>query len=151
MKSSTAILFTFAVLALPAALPAQDELPAGKGKETTEKMCSGCHGLEQVTSIRLSRSGWASTVDQMVGRGAIGTDDEIAEVTAYLAGHFPKPVNVNKAGIQELQSGLGLSQSEAEAIVKARSAKPFKDLAALRAVAGVDPAKLQLAQAAIQF
>jgi len=130
---------------------AQDELPAGKGKETVEKMCSACHGLEVITGQRLSRTAWASMVDQMVGRGAIGTDEELAEVTAYLAEHFARQVNVNKASVNELQAGLSLTKSEAEAIVKARSARPFKDIGDLKAVPGLDAAKLEQLKGSILF
>lgn len=133
------------------ACPAQDELPAGKGKETVEKMCSACHGLEMITGERLSKAGWASMVDQMVGRGAIGTDEEVAEVTAYLAEHFAKQVNVNKASVNELQSGLSLTKSEAEAIVTARTAKPFRDLGDLKRIPGLDAAKVEQLKGNIQF
>jgi DNA uptake protein ComE-like DNA-binding protein len=131
-----------ALLALPLIAAAQDELPAGKGKETVERMCSACHGVEYVTGQRLTRSGWESMVDQMMGRGATGTDEEVAEVIAYLTEHFAKQVNINKASVNELQVSLGFTKAEAEAIVKARTAKPIADLTALKAVPGLDAAKL---------
>jgi DNA uptake protein ComE-like DNA-binding protein len=144
-------LAAFALLALPLLTLAQDELPAGKGKETVERMCSACHGVEYVTGQRLTRSGWESMVDQMMGRGATGTDAEVAEVITYLSEHFAKQVNINKASVNDLQVSLGFTKAEAEAIIKARTAKPIADLAALKAVPGLDAKKLDDLKPSLSF
>jgi quinoprotein glucose dehydrogenase len=61
-------------------------LPAGGPKALVERTCgSGCHGVEVVTSHRLSPAQWKEMVTNMVARGAQATDPEIAAITEYLA------------------------------------------------------------------
>jgi competence protein ComEA len=76
------------LLALP--LAAQD-LPAGPGKDVTEQVCGGCHGVDIVASIKASRQGWETIVDSMVSRGATATPEELKQVIDYLAKSFPAP------------------------------------------------------------
>ena len=71
-------------------LMAQD-LPAGPGKEITEQVCGGCHGVDTVASIKASRQGWETIVDSMVSRGATATPEELKQVIDYLAKSFPAP------------------------------------------------------------
>jgi hypothetical protein len=66
------------------------EMPEGKGKELVVSLCSGCHGLEQVTSQRANKEGWETIVDYMVSRGMSATDEEYNTVVAYLAAAFPQ-------------------------------------------------------------
>ncbi len=154
MRLETAGLL-LALLALPAAVPAlraQDELPAGKGKDVTQRMCSGCHDMSVVTGRHLTAKRWSDTVDEMIGRGATGTDAEIDQVINYLAAHFGRPVNVNTATAQDLQNGLSLSQKDSEAIVKYRQSKGnFRALTDVTSVPGVDAAQLEEQKANIQF
>jgi mono/diheme cytochrome c family protein len=74
-----------------AALAQSDKLPDGPGKATTEKVCGNCHGAEVVIGRQETRSTWAAIVDDMVQRGATGTDQELAQVVDYLATKFAKP------------------------------------------------------------
>ena len=67
---------------------AQDGLPEGDGKALVLRMCVGCHGLETVTAVRYAPDLWASTVDEMISKGAEGTPEEVDAVIAYLAEHF---------------------------------------------------------------
>jgi quinoprotein glucose dehydrogenase len=65
-------------------------LPEGPGRETTIRVCSGCHAVELVTEKRLTRQEWFDLVQFMGDRGATGTPAEMAEITDYLAKAFPK-------------------------------------------------------------
>lgn len=67
---------------------AQDSLPDGHGKELVERMCVGCHGVETVIAVNMPESLWASTVDNMVARGAAGTEEEIDILIDYLTENF---------------------------------------------------------------
>ena len=84
----------------PAALFAQShnrsELPDGTGRETVKKICSACHPAEIVLGRGMTREQWGSTVSNMIGRGAKGTDDEFAQVVDYLATNLP-PTSANPA------------------------------------------------------
>lgn len=85
--ASKALYLTVPVFAI-SLLMGQD-LPAGPGKEITEQVCGGCHGVDIVASIKASRQGWETIVDSMVSRGATATPDEIKQVVDYLAKSFP--------------------------------------------------------------
>jgi competence protein ComEA len=151
--SRIALLFSLGPFLAPSAsLLAQADLPEGKGKDLVVRMCVDCHGLTVVTQTRAVRKAWARTVEEMVGRGAIGTDSEIEQVVNYLAAHFGKPVNVNKATAKEIQDGLSLTGPEAEAIVKYREGKGlFKTLKDLMEVPGIKADKLEEQTANIVF
>lgn len=73
------------------ALAQTEKLPDAPGKAATEKVCGGCHGAEVVIGRQETRSTWAAIVDDMVQRGATGTDQELAQVVDYLATKFAKP------------------------------------------------------------
>jgi competence ComEA-like helix-hairpin-helix protein len=133
-----------------------DRLPDGPGKALVVKTCLTCHSVTTTISKQGStEEEWANVVGQMIGKGAVLSDDEADQVIDYLTAHFgpgtssdssPAPaapdttaaetapgatkpsssagsgatVNVNKAGADQLQSVLGLSKQEAEAIVQYR-------------------------------
>jgi alcohol dehydrogenase (cytochrome c) len=80
--------FVFLNLALTA--HGQSGLPDGAGKAVVERMCTACHGLNVVTGQRMTRQGWADQVDDMVSRGAVGTDADIKQVVEYLSRNFGK-------------------------------------------------------------
>ncbi|WP_426052001.1 hypothetical protein [Brevundimonas sp. SL161] len=65
-------------------------LPEGPGRETTIRVCSGCHAVELVAEKRLTHAEWFTLVQFMGDRGAMGTPAEFAEITDYLAEAFPK-------------------------------------------------------------
>ncbi|HMF79111.1 MAG TPA: helix-hairpin-helix domain-containing protein [Bryobacteraceae bacterium] len=132
-------------------ISAQD-LPDGPGKDVMKRMCNSCHGLEVVTGIRKTRNRWANTVDVMVSRGAMGTDDEIDEVIDYLATHFgPKTANVNHAAAKELEE-VGLTSKESEAIVQYREKNgDFKTFDDLKKVPDVDAKKIDRLRDHIEF
>lgn len=130
----------------PAVLPAQDQeykLPNGPGKAVVEKVCSKCHDLEGVVRNRNTREGWEMVVDEMIARGAEGTDQEIDQIIEYLAANFAK-VNVNKATADELTEALTIPKSTASAIVAYREKNgPFKEWTDLQKVPGIDVKQIQ--------
>lgn len=87
---------------LPAPLPEQDPkskailsrqaalLPAGPGRDFTIRSCSTCHGLDVVTSQRLSPQEWNNVVQTMSAKGAAATPDELKMIQSYLANAFPR-------------------------------------------------------------
>jgi outer membrane protein assembly factor BamB len=64
-------------------------LPPGPGHDLTVRVCSGCHSPEVAASQHLSPQEWNSLVQTMSARGAIATDEELNQITAYLARSFP--------------------------------------------------------------
>jgi competence protein ComEA len=136
---------------------AKDSLPDGPGKETTIKLCGKCHGMDVAVSRRESAEGWNAIVLQMIKRGAKGTNDQFGEVVDYLAEHFPKSqaeprIAVNTAPVQELATGLEISEKEAAAIVRYRDEKgKFKTFEDLGKVPGIDASKLEAKKGRIDY
>ena len=138
------------LLVLP--LAHADDLPPGKGKEVTDRVCGGCHEAGVVTKYRNSKDDWQSIAEDMKSRGADGSEDDFKSIVAYLTHFFGPEVNVNKAAAKEIQTQLEITVREAEAIVKYRQDKGnFKAVADLRSVPGLDMTKIEPIQQRIVF
>jgi quinoprotein glucose dehydrogenase len=68
--------------------PAPTELPAAPGRDAAMRMCTGCHGVQTFSGIKLSATEWELMVADMRLRGARGSDDEARAVVEYLAKHL---------------------------------------------------------------
>lgn len=138
-------------LASPAAWSQTAELPDGKGKDTVQKVCTGCHELDLVVASRRTEIGWQGDVQDMISRGAEASEREVAEVVAYLTRYFGK-LNVNTGSVQQLQDVLELPDKEAQAIVAYRDRKgKIKDFEELKSVPGVSADKLQEKRSLVAF
>ena len=153
MVTMAAILVASGLLAAgqnPPPAQSPDVLPEGPGREATLKVCSGCHNVRIVASLRLTRDGWAGVVKDMVREGAKGTDEELTQVLDYLAANFlgeaPRPINVNTAPAIDLESVIGLLRSEARALIAYREKAPCKVLEDLKNVPGLDFKKIEAAK-----
>ena len=108
------------------------DLPPGKGQEIVLRMCSQCHGLEAITAVKNSKKRWTDVVDDMVSKGAEGTDEEVEIVISYLSRNFGQPININAATASQIQAGLSFTAEEAELLVRYRtekgSFKSYEDL-----------------------
>jgi competence protein ComEA len=144
------------LLALPGA--AQSDLPDGPGKPVVQKVCSGCHAFTVITQVRGTKDHWEAIVENMVSRGAEGSDEELDKVVAYLAAHFGpaddahRKINVNKATAEELARTLSVSRESANAIVQYRAKNGnFKNLEALKNVPGIDVKQIDENKDRIEF
>jgi competence protein ComEA len=130
-------------------------LPDGPGKATLLRVCSSCHSPDQVIANGQDRAGWESTITKMAGFGAQGTDEEFTEILDYLTKNFPTPsaqVNVNKATAAQLESGLGLTAAEGDAIVTYREKNgDYKTIDDLKKVPDVDAKKLDAKKDQLAF
>jgi competence protein ComEA len=152
------IFFAGWMCAAATVLAAQDlKLPDGPGKATTEKVCGTCHGAELVLGRQETRDTWAAIIDDMIQRGATGSDDEFYEIVDYLARNFSPTspvtkINVNKASGKDLQSALRLTDKQAAAIVHYREEKgPFGSIDDLKKVPGIDAAKIEANKKRLTF
>ena len=66
----------------------EPSLPDGPGKDIVLRACVKCHALKITTSKRATEDGWAASVNTMVNRGAVLSDDEVDEVIEYLSKNF---------------------------------------------------------------
>ena len=69
---------------------ARQDLPAGAGKDVVARLCAGCHDLTFTISTRDTEAGWTRIVNDMRSRGVDGTEEEFAQVIAYLTAHMGK-------------------------------------------------------------
>lgn len=121
-------------------------LPDGPGKAAVGKVCTACHNTDSIRKQRLAREQWSDKMDDMVDRGAKGTDDELMAVLDYLTQNFGKDskMYVNTAPYGELKSVLGLTNEETEAILAYRKQNGnFQQWRDLLKVAGLDPKKIE--------
>jgi competence protein ComEA len=120
-----------------------DGSPDSKGKATLQKVCTGCHELDVVTTNRFTKTVWQQTVDDMISRGANASDDEVTELVAYLTKNYGQ-LNINTATQPQLQDTLGLTEKEAQAIITYREKNgAIKNFDELKSVPGVSAEKLQ--------
>ena len=133
------------------------KLPDGPGKAATITLCGTCHAAELVMNRRETIDGWNGVVEDMIRRGAKGSDDEFGEVVDYLVANFPKvtaaaKINVNKASAKDLASGLGITDDQAAAIVQHREAKgAFKSIEDLQKVPGIDSSVIEAKKSKLDF
>ena len=114
------------------------------------KICSSCHGMQLVTDTPRDWDAWHDTVQKMIDRGARGTPDEFDLVMDFLFQNVT-PVDVNHADQGSLMGILHTSQQTADAIIARRTSRPFKDLADLESVPGLDKAVLEAKKRMIFF
>jgi DNA uptake protein ComE-like DNA-binding protein len=93
---------------------------------------------------------WNDVFADMTQRGANGTDEQLERVTTYFLENLTF-VNVNASPADEIAGVLGVGDDVAGAILASRERQHFANLAELRAVPGVDPAKLELRKSRILF
>lgn len=132
------------------------QLPDGPGKDETMRLCKTCHEVARSVSPRQDRNGWSATMNKMVAFGMRPTDTEYAIVLEYLSSHYPaeavQKVNVNKATAIELESGLSLKRSQANAVIKYRGQNgEFKTLDDLKKVPVLDASKIEEKKERITF
>ena len=116
--------------------------PDRPGKKLVVKLCSACHGLKLIESMRRTRTQWQSSVDDMLTRGMKAEDEEVDAVVNYLATYLTR-LNLNKASAAELTDVLELPASQAAILVDYREKNGlFKNFDALEKVPGLDLKKL---------
>ena len=115
------------------------------------KVCVRCHPSEKIVEGRRYPAQWDQVIEQMVARGATGTDAEYDVIYDYLVAQYGR-VAINTAPADEIAQVLHLEPNAAEAIVKYRTdAGRIADFDALTAVPGVPVAALEKLRDAIVF
>lgn len=157
LTSNLPMLRTLTLLAALLAVPvwAQDDLPDAPGKDTTARICTGCHGSEMFSAYHKSGNDWDSTITEMTEKGLSISDADYAVVLDYLTknlGTQPAKINVNKATAADLEKALGITTAQATAIVDYRTKNgDFKDIDGLKKVDGLDPAALDAKKNILAF
>jgi len=89
-KAPTGALIICSLLLIAPARPDNDQFPEGPGKGTFIKVCSQCHALDPIATLRYSKDEWKDLVDDMKGKGAEATDQECNVIVEYLFKNFGK-------------------------------------------------------------
>jgi competence protein ComEA len=112
-----------------------------------------CHSSTAVIGQQGSKQWWQSKVTEMLQEVTDVPSTDVDAIVSYLAKNFPiVKINVNKAAAKDLESGLGLTAKEAEAIVSYRESKgSFKTLDDLKKVPGVDAVKIESKKERLEF
>jgi competence protein ComEA len=111
------------------------------------KVCVRCHPSDKIVEGRRSKAQWDQVLEQMVARGATGTEEEFDAVFDYLVANYGR-VAINTAPADEIAEVLHLEPGVADAIVKTR---PLADFDALAKVPGVPVDTLEKVRDAIVF
>ncbi len=136
--------------------PAVAQLPDGPGKDEVVKICGTCHPSKTAASVRLTRDGWQTKISELVARGAMATDEELAAILEYLATHFlgetSALLNVNTATSVQLESVLDLLRRESASFIEYREkVKGFKSLDDMKNIPGVPFKKIEEKKDRITF
>src|SRR4051794_10148026 len=127
------------------------ELPDAPAKEKVVKICGTCHELETVVASQRTKLGWQQMTEDMVARGAEGSEDDLQAVVQYLTDNFGK-VNVNTADAAGIQKLAGLTENDARAIVQYREQNgKYKSFADLLKTPGIDSEKLREKRGLVAF
>jgi competence ComEA-like helix-hairpin-helix protein len=118
--------------------------------EAVQTVCGRCHTTTVFLDKPRAWDRWNDVFADMTQRGANGTDEQLERVTTYFLENLTF-VNVNTSPAEEIAGVLGVGDVVAPAIIASRQRQPFANLAELRAVPGVDPAKLELRKSRILF
>jgi competence protein ComEA len=133
---------------------ASSEMPDGTGKDTVMKVCSECHTMDTIRKRRLNRDEWSAKIQDMVQRGAQGSDEEFSAVLDYLTHNFgpDSKIWVNTAPFVELKAILVLTNEEAQAIVDYRAQNGnFSQWTDLTKVPGMDAKKIEAKKDVMAF
>ena len=143
---------SFALWIIPAAFVAGTAAAADPDPnlEAVQTVCGRCHTTAVFLDKPRSWGRWNDVFADMTQRGAKGTDEQLERVTTYFLENLTF-VNVNTSPADEIAGVLGVGDDVAEAIIASRERHPFANLAELRAVPGVNPAKLELRKSRILF
>ena len=68
---------------------AASALPPAPARATMLRVCSSCHTPEMAAQQRLTADGWKDLVSKMADQGAVASEAELTEITAYLSASFP--------------------------------------------------------------
>ena len=118
--------------------------------QAVQEVCGRCHKTALFMNQPRSWDRWNDVFADMTKRGANGTDEQLARVTTYFLENLTL-VNVNSSPADELAGVLGVRDDVAQAIIARRERQPFANIAELRAVPGVDPAKVEQRKSRILF
>ena len=125
---------------------------AGDGAdwEAVAAVCGKCHTTAIFEGKPRSWDRWNDVFAEMTQHGANGTTEQLMRVTRYFLENLTL-VNMNTSAAEEIAGVLGVSDEVAATIVERRQKQRFNSIADLRAISGIDAAKLEQRKSRISF
>jgi len=142
---AVAALLSFAIspaLAAPGDLEAltkaSDLDPDPADAQAVATVCTACHSSAQFLTAARPYLRWEQTMQDMLDRGAVATDEQLDHILSYLVKNITI-VNVNSSPPEQLGMTLQIPSAVAEDIVAKRTQRPFTSVDELKAVKGINP------------
>jgi|SRR5581483_9777644 len=123
---------------LEALTKASDLDPDPADAQAVATVCTACHSSAQFLTAARPYLRWEQTMQDMLDRGAVATDEQLDHVLSYLVKNITI-VNVNSSPPDQLGMTLQIPSAVADDIVARRTAHPFTNVDELKAVKGVNP------------
>lgn len=80
---------------------------AAAGEAATRRVCgTACHSFEHVITVGRTRLQWEATIENMIGRGAKATSDEIATILEYLSAAYTLAPTTIRGGVGPLDKPM---------------------------------------------
>ena len=105
-------------------------------------VCTACHSSAQFLTAARPYLRWEQTMQDMLDRGAKGTDEQLDHVLSYLVKNITI-VNVKSSPPDKPGMTLQIPSTVADDIVAKRTAHPFTSVDELKAVKGINPEVVQ--------
>jgi hypothetical protein len=100
-------------------------------------VCTACHSSAQFLTAARPYLRWEQTMQDMLDRGAVATDEQLDQILTYLVRNITV-VNVNQSPPDQMAMTLQVSPAVAEQIVARRTSKPFTGAEDLASIPGIN-------------
>jgi DNA uptake protein ComE-like DNA-binding protein len=105
-------------------------------------VCAVCHAASQFLTTPRSSSRWQQVYDEMSGFGAIGTDDQLDRVVAYIQKNLTV-INVNTSPADDIGPTLQVNDNVVSAVMARRAKHGFIGIDDLSKIPGIDRSILE--------
>src|SRR5690348_12322697 len=122
---------------LEAITKASDLDPDPADAKAVAAVCTACHSSAQFLTAARPYLRWEQTMQDMLDRGAVATDDQLDHVLSYLVKNITI-VNINSSPPDQLGMTLQIPSTVADEIVARRTARPFTNAEELKAIKGIN-------------
>jgi len=73
-------------------------LPQGEGRALTQRVCGQCHSVGIFASQRHTQDEWNEVIGRMIAKGMTAAEDDLYDVSDYLAANLGKEVAKSTGG-----------------------------------------------------
>jgi hypothetical protein len=105
-------------------------------------VCTVCHAASQFLTTPRSSSRWQQVYDEMSALGAIGTDDQLDRLVAYIQKNLTV-INVNTSPADDLGPTLQVNDNVVAAVMARRAEHFFIGIDDLGKIPGIDRSILE--------